>query len=105
MKIRMFTTAAGPDGVFQAGKVYNLPKAKANAYLKAGSAHLVEEPKEKPKPEPKPETEPKPEPEPKPETESKPEAASIGSAEETTSKKPAEKKRRGLFGRKDKKKA
>ena len=44
MKIKMLTTAAGPEGVQIAGQVYDLPDVKAKAFIKAGAA-LAADPK------------------------------------------------------------
>jgi hypothetical protein len=38
MKIRMLTTAAGPEGSFIAGKPYDLPDALAQKFLAARAA-------------------------------------------------------------------
>ena len=38
MKIRMLTLAAGPDGVLQAGKIAEVPEAKARALIAGGYA-------------------------------------------------------------------
>lgn len=37
MLIQMFETAAGPDGVLHAGKVFDLPKAEAEVLLQVGT--------------------------------------------------------------------
>lgn len=42
MKIRMRTTAAGPDGVLTAGQVYSLEGAQAEALVEGGYAEAVE---------------------------------------------------------------
>lgn len=42
MKIKMLTLMAGPDGVRQPGKVYDLPPAEAAALIEAGAAEKVE---------------------------------------------------------------
>lgn len=44
MKIKMRVTAAGPDGCYDAGFVYNVPDAKAKAYIAGGYATLVDDP-------------------------------------------------------------
>lgn len=38
MKIRMLTLAAGPDGVLQAGKIAEVPEARARALIAGGYA-------------------------------------------------------------------
>lgn len=43
MKIKMRTLASGPDGVLQAGKVYNLPDATAIPLVEGGYAQKVDE--------------------------------------------------------------
>ncbi len=42
MKIKMLTLMAGPDGVRQPGRVYDLPPAEAAALIEAGAAEKVE---------------------------------------------------------------
>ena len=42
MRIRMIKTAAGPDGVWIAGKVYDLPNAIAKQYIIADAAISLE---------------------------------------------------------------
>lgn len=41
-RIMMLTTAAGPDGVFMAGSVADVPDELAAAMIAAGSAEAVE---------------------------------------------------------------
>ena len=38
MKVKMASNAAGPDGVHLAGKVYEIPDAKAASWIDAGFA-------------------------------------------------------------------
>lgn len=45
MKVKMRTTAAGPEGVQLAGQIYDLPDAAAKAYVNAGSAEAIDKPK------------------------------------------------------------
>lgn len=45
-RIRMFQTAAGPDGPFDAGKEYNVSGEIGSQYVNAGAAEWVEAPKE-----------------------------------------------------------
>lgn len=45
MRLKMRTTAAGPDGVHLAGQVYDLPEPMAKAYVKVGSAEAIDKPK------------------------------------------------------------
>ncbi|GEM_PF-6876675 len=42
MKIRMLATAASPEGVLDAGKVYELPRDKAEAFILARAARPAE---------------------------------------------------------------
>lgn len=42
MQIRMKTTAAGPDGCLQSGKVYDLPVDQAKVFLAGGYAEAVD---------------------------------------------------------------
>lgn len=53
MRIRMTRTAAGPDGVKMAGKVYDVPVQEARALVAADAAVFLEKP---PQPEPVMET-------------------------------------------------
>lgn len=53
MRIRMTKTAAGPDGVKMAGKVYDVPVREAQTLVAAGAAVYLEKP---PQPEPVMET-------------------------------------------------
>lgn len=43
-RIRMFTTAAGPSGVFMAGSVIDVPDDIGEQMIAAGNAELVERP-------------------------------------------------------------
>ena len=52
MKVRMTKTAAGPDGVWIAGKVYaEIPEQEAWRLVAAGAAVLLEKPMEPAEPE------------------------------------------------------
>lgn len=42
MRIRMIKTAAGPDGVWIAGRVYTISDALAKQYIEAGAAISLE---------------------------------------------------------------
>lgn len=42
MRIRMIKTAAGPDGIWMTGKIYDLPDALAKQYIGAGAAISLE---------------------------------------------------------------
>jgi len=44
MKVRMLTTAAGPDGVYTAGEVWDAPDAEASALIAAGAAVALDAP-------------------------------------------------------------
>jgi len=44
MRIRMTKTAAGPDGVKMAGKVYDVPVQEARALVAADAAVFLEKP-------------------------------------------------------------
>jgi hypothetical protein len=44
MKVRMTKTAAGPDGIKLAGKVYDVPSGEAKALVAAQAAVFVEKP-------------------------------------------------------------
>lgn len=44
MRIRMTKTAAGPDGVKMAGKVYDVPVQEARSLGAAGAAIFLEKP-------------------------------------------------------------
>jgi hypothetical protein len=41
MRVKMRTTAAGPDGVLQAGQTVNLPAEKTKAFIDGGYAEEV----------------------------------------------------------------
>ncbi len=43
MKVKMRTLASGPEGVLQAGKVYNLPDEMAKGLVAGGYAEKVDE--------------------------------------------------------------
>lgn len=49
MKIRMNTTAAGPDGVYQFGQVYVVPGSVAKSLVDSRAAEPYTEPVKKPK--------------------------------------------------------
>ena len=42
MKVRMVKTAAGPDGVWMAGRIYDLPNALAKQFIEANAAISLE---------------------------------------------------------------
>lgn len=42
MRVRMLTTAAGPDGVYRAGELWDAPAEEASALIAAGAAVAVE---------------------------------------------------------------
>jgi hypothetical protein len=42
MKVRMLTTAAGPDGVYRAGELWDAPAKEASALIAVGAAVAVE---------------------------------------------------------------
>ena len=50
MKIKMPTLAAGPHGVYQAGREYDLPPEIAEPMVAGDYAELLEEPPKRPTP-------------------------------------------------------
>lgn len=46
MRVKMLTTAAGPDGVFLAGQVVDVDDRLAKAFIAGGYAEYLEEPKQ-----------------------------------------------------------
>lgn len=42
MKVRMIKTAAGPDGIWMASRIYDLPDALAKQFIEANAAVSLE---------------------------------------------------------------
>lgn len=61
MYVKMLTTAAGPDAIYLTGKTYNVPSAKAKAWIKEGYALLDVNPKKVTRVPPQPDPEDIPE--------------------------------------------
>lgn len=49
MKVKLLTARSGEDGSHAAGEVIDLPKHEAEAYVAAGMAEAVDDPKAKKK--------------------------------------------------------
>lgn len=61
MLVEMITLAASPEAVLEPGKTYNLPKAQAQDFVKAGAARYNPHPKKVMRVPPQPDPEDVPE--------------------------------------------